>query len=55
MAWIENNKEWLFSGIGISIAATLFSIIIISIGIRKVKFKIKIDATITNDEKSNIT
>ena len=55
MNWVLNNKEWLFSGAGLSIIAAMISLLFLITTIKKVKFKIKVDATFTNDDKTNLT
>lgn len=55
IGWILNNKEWLFSGAGLTIIASMISLLFLIITIKKVKFKIKVDATFTNDDKTNLT
>lgn len=55
MNWVLNNKEWLFSGAGLTIIAAMIYLIFLGITIKKVKFKIRVDATITNDDKTNLT
>ncbi|MFZ1790968.1 MAG: hypothetical protein WAT92_21775 [Saprospiraceae bacterium] len=54
MNWIVNNMEWLFSGIGTPLIVALFTLILLCFGLRKIKFKIKVDATITNENKSDL-
>jgi hypothetical protein len=55
MNWVLNNKEWLFSDAGLTIIAAMIYLIFLVITIKKVKFKIRVDATITNDDKTNLT
>jgi len=52
--YIENNAEWLFSGIGITLFSLFITIIIaiifFRIWLRRINFQIKIQAEITNGE-----
>ena len=52
--YLENNAEWLFSVIGITLLSLLITmsiaIIVFRVWLKKVKFKIKFQGEITNED-----
>jgi hypothetical protein len=48
MEFIKQNIEWLFSGAGIYILGVIVTIILLILGIRNIKFRIKFEGHITN-------
>ena len=44
-----------FSGAGLTIIGAIISLIFLVITLKKLKFKIRVDATITNNHKTNLT